>query len=114
MTIIDTKDLDRRMGMTIDPNSIPRHDGGDLGCMEGVIQRGSETRIDAQGNGRRGAVVFSADELGDPRFFGSSTVISVKDQPPLPAELDPKKPAGNPVAASPAELLARLGLNKRK
>ena len=115
MTILTEADLNRRMGMTIDPNSIPRHDGGDLGCMEGVIQRGSDTRVDAQGNGRRGAAVYSADELGDPRFFGSATVITVSDQPPLPAELAPAKPAPAPTKPrSPQELLAMMGLTKRQ
>jgi hypothetical protein len=83
--------------------------------MEGVIQRGSDTRVVESGNGRRGGKVFDARELGDPRFFGSATVITVSDQPQLPSELAPKK-AGDPkpIARSPEELLAMMGLTKRK
>lgn len=116
MTILTEAELQRRMGMTIDPNSIPRHDGGDLGYMEGVIQRGSDTRVVEQGKGRRGTEVYDAAELGDPRFYGSATVISVKDQPPLPEQMDPKKvePPAPVKPRSPAELLAILGLSKRK
>ncbi len=109
MTIIDQKELDRRMSQTIDPNSVPKHDGGDLGAMQGVIARGSEDISTERGAGKRGAAVYALNEVG-PQMSGSATVISVNDAPPLPAKMDPAKPAPAPapVAAptrSPQEIL---------
>jgi hypothetical protein len=117
VTILTEAELKRRMGMTIDPNSVPRHDGGDLGCMEGQIEKGSETRVVEQGHGRRGTEVYAADELGDPRFYGSATVISIKDDRPLPQATKKAPPAPqveSTVVRSPAELLAMMGLTKRR
>lgn len=124
MTIINANDLDAQMGRHIDPNSVPKHDGTGTGHMEAIIQRGSEQVSHEQGAGRFGAPMYDANEVGGQDFFGSKTIISVNDAPPLPTQMDPiKKPVTLPVvppmpAAAPArpmtaaELLARMGLKK--
>lgn len=126
MTIINVNDLDAQMGRHIDPNSVPKHDGTGTGHMEAVIQRGSEQVTQEQGAGRFGAPMYAEQEVGGQDFFGSKTIISVSDAPPLPTQMDPiKKPVTLPVmppmSAAPAiptrpltaaELLARMGLKK--
>ncbi len=126
MTIINAKDLDDQMGRHIDPNSVPKHDGTGTGHMQAIVQRGSEQVTQEQGAGRYGAPMFTEEEVGKQDFFGSQTIISVNDAPPLPQQMDPLKkpmplpvvpvmPAAPPVAARPltaAELLARMGLRK--
>ncbi len=126
MTLINSKDLDAQMGRHIDPNSVPKHDGTGTGHMEAVIQRGSDQVITEQGGGKRGAAVYNAEEVGGQDFFGSKTIISVNDAPPLPTQMDPlklpvvpqmPKPAAAPPVAvrarTPAELLAQMGLGKK-
>ncbi len=137
--IIDIKDLDAQMGRHIDPNSVPKHDGGDIGHMQAVIQRGSEQIIVEQGGGKFGAAVMSEQEVGKQDFYGSQTIISVNDAPPIPEQMDPLKkmpmpamptlvvpqapaPVLRPVAPVPvpgakkvmttAELLKSMGLAK--
>lgn len=108
MTIIDQKELDRQMRRVIDPNSVPRHNGGDQGCMEGRIRGGSDESLQESGYGRRGGSEVDPRSLGDERFYGSASVISLKDLPPDPAEHAKKsKPR------SPQELLAMLGLKPK-
>lgn len=120
MTILTEAELKRRMGMTIDPNSVPRHDGGDLGCMEAKIEKGSDTRVVEKGHGRRGTAVFEPGELGEqgiPGFYGSATVISVKDDRPIPETAKKAPPAPqvqSTVVRSPEELLAMMGLTKKR
>jgi hypothetical protein len=103
--IIDSKDLDAQMGRHIDPNSVPRHDGGDIGHMQAVIQRGSEQIIVEQGGGKFGAAVLHEQEVGKQDFYGSQTIISVNDAPPIPEQMDPLKkmpmPKMPPLAAPP-------------
>ncbi len=127
MTIVNSNELDAQMGRHIDPNSVPKHDGGDVGHMQGVIARGSEHIIVEQGGGKRGAAVYDAQEVGKQDFYGSQTIISVNDAPPLPQQMDPiKKPITLPVVPMPvqapaaaakqpmtsAQLLAMMGLKK--
>lgn len=124
MTIIKTSDLDKQMGMQIDPNSVPRHDGGDLGAMRGQIAPGSEHIRRGTQELRRGSLVYSERELGERGFFGSQTVINVNASEELDERLDPTKdapvaqaavpaptpPPASPVnaARTPAAILARL------
>lgn len=127
MTIINAKDLDQQMGRTIDPNSVPRHNGADQGVLQEIDQA-----IVERGGGRRGAAVFSEREVGE-QFVGSKTVISVNDAPPIPEQMDPRAQAAKKVAAvappmpppaaaapvaqrprSPQEVLAAMGLAKPK
>ncbi len=130
MAIIKASDLDRQMGMQIDPNSVPRHDGGDPGAMQGVIAAGSEHHRQASQELRRGSLVYAEKELGERGFFGSQTVISVSASEQLDAKLDPDagkpvvpgqppvavapppKPAPNAPARSPAAIFARLGYKR--
>jgi hypothetical protein len=129
MTVIKASEVDRQMGMQIDPNSVPRHDGGDPGAMRGVIAPGSEHQRQSSQELRRGSLVYSEKELGERGFFGSQTVISVNAAEELDAKLDPTaaKPAepGKPIALppppktapnapprSPAAILARCGYKK--
>ncbi len=87
--------------------------------MEGVIERGSDTRVTQVGAGNHGAAVFDESEVGDNLFYGSKTIISVNDAPPLPEKFEPKvapvkpvvkptlsQPPGTPTALS--GLLARM------
>ncbi len=127
MTLINSKDLDDQMGRHIDPNSVPKHDGTGTGHMQAIVQRGSEQVTQEQGAGRYGAPMFTEEEVGKQDFFGSQTIISVNDAPPLPTQMDPIKkpvtlpvvppmPAAAPVAnrpRTPAELLAQMGLGKK-
>jgi hypothetical protein len=89
MTIINTSDLDAQMGRHIDPNSIPRHNGGDQGVMQGVIQRGSDTQIQDRDQGRYGTEVFSEAEVGGNNHYGSRTIITLNEAPPLLDQRDP-------------------------
>jgi hypothetical protein len=93
----------------VDPTTIPKHNGGDQGCMEARIRAGTDTRIAEAGYGRRGAPVFESNELGDARFYGSATVISLNEQPQLPQEIAP------PVKArTPEEILAMMAMEPKK
>ncbi len=110
MTIINVNDLDKRMGQQIDPNSVPRHDGGDQGVMEGIIERGTDARAVHQGTGHHGAAVFDEREVGDNMFFGSKTIISVNDAPPLPEKFEPKAPGAQVPQVQGAKLPMPPGL----
>ena len=106
MTVLNSKDLDAQMGRYIDPNSVPRHNGGDSVHMQPVIARGSEHVTEEQGAGRYGAAMFSEQEVGGQDFFGSKTIISVSDAPPLMKEHDPvKKPITLPVVPMPLAMM---------
>lgn len=97
MTEISSDDLDRQMGRQIDPNSVPTHIGGDHGAMEGVIERGSDMRIQEQGAGRYGVPVFNEHEVGGNDYYGSQTIISINEAPPLNPVMEPKPQAPKPV-----------------
>ncbi len=134
MTIINAKDLDQRMGRTIDPNSVPKHDGSGSGHMEANVAAGSESLSVEQGAGRRGAAIFDEREVGQ-EHAGSTTIIRLNEAQPLEAKQDPrlqqvaaKLPPAAPVAKAPipvpasilaprprtaAELLAQMGLGKK-
>jgi hypothetical protein len=100
MTIISSKDLDAQMSRQIDPNSVPKHIGGDQGVMQGVINRGTDAQEIHQGAGRDGAAVYNESEVGGQFFYGSKTIISVNDAPPLPDKFEPKPAAPKPVVAA--------------
>lgn len=90
MTIISVRDLDNQMGRTIDPNSVPKHDGASLGSMEADIQRGPNNETVQQGAGRFGGTVVDRESVGGgDRFYGSTTIISLKEAPPLQDKHDP-------------------------
>jgi hypothetical protein len=114
MTIVNASQVDKAMGRFIDPKSVPTHIGGSRGAMEENFVAQSATRITDQGTGKRGAAEYDPNELPDSRFYGSATVISVNDAPPLEAAHEP--PPQAPVVPAPteprsvAELLARMGL----
>jgi len=136
MAVISSKDLDRRMEGGVDLSKADRRDRGGTGegAMEGVIPRGSEHQVQASLSKNRGAPVYEVSEIAPDGFYGSQTVISVRDSEALDAQLDPAK--GKvlpplpyvPVAASPlpapvatatkapatsaAELLARMGIRR--
>jgi hypothetical protein len=130
MTIISAKDVDQQMGTKIDPNSVPTHNGGDQGVMQGRFLPQSESVVVESGYGRRGAAVVSGGEVPQQGFYGSGTVISLNEAPPLSDKLEPKRPvplmpgqAPAPAAttapavpipppASTTAALARLGLLK--
>ncbi len=138
MAIISSKDLDAQMGRTIDPNSVPRHDGGTKGAMQAFVPNQSDHIEVQQGHGSRGAPVYEASEIPQRGFYGSDTIISVNDAPPLEAGLEPKptpipgqaaqlvppkpKVAAPPVVQQPqrpqrqstaVEVLARMGLKPK-
>jgi hypothetical protein len=90
MTIVSVSDLDGQMGRHIDPNSIPRHDGADQGHMEAHIPRGPDNAVVERGEGRYGATIVDRESVGGgDRFYGSTTIISLKEQPPLMDKRDP-------------------------
>jgi len=92
MGIINQSELDKKMGVTIDPNSVPRYDGVQQGAMEANFVHQSDTQILTSGRGQQG--VGEVDKRGIPGedFSGSGTVISVSDAPPLQQELEPEHP----------------------
>jgi hypothetical protein len=92
MTIISAKDVDQQMGTTIDPNSVPKHNGGDQGVMQGRFLPQSESVVVESGYGRRGTEVVSSGEVPQQGFYGSGTVISLNEAPPLSDKLEPKRP----------------------
>jgi hypothetical protein len=114
MTIVNASQVDTAMGQYVDPRSVPKHIGGSRGAMEENFVAQSDKQIVDQGAGRRGAAEINPNELPDRRFYGSATVISVNDAPPLEPAHEP--PPQVPVAPAPteprsvAELLARMGL----
>ncbi len=118
MTEISQEELDRQMGRQIDPNSVPTHIGGDHGAMEGVIRRGSEHLIEEQGAGKYGVPVFNERDVGGNDFFGSQTIISISEAPPLNPVMEPKPQAPKPVVkpivpvGMPAALAAVMGTLK--
>jgi hypothetical protein len=128
MTIISAKDVDQQMGTKIDPNSVPKHNGGDHGVMQGRFLPQSESVVTESGYGRRGTEVVSGGEVPQQGFYGSGTVVSLNEAPPLAEKLEPKRPvppmpgqapapaasaapaAPIPPPASTTAALARLGL----
>lgn len=133
MTIINAKDLDQQMRKTIDPQSIPKHNGGDHGVMEDRFLPQSEHVETQQGHGRRGATEISAGEAPRPGYYGSQTVVSLSDLEgveQLPAGMEPKPPgapATNGTGSAPVpppqqtvfrqrtaqEVIAQIGLSHK-
>lgn len=119
MTEINSSDLDRQMGRQIDPSSVPTHIGGDQGAMEGVIQRGTDARLEEQGAGRYGVPIFNERDVGGNDFYGSSKIISISEAPPLNPAMEPKPaPPPKPMIKAvlpggmPASLAAVMGTIK--
>lgn len=106
MGIVNSKDLDQAMASGVDVRSIPQHDGGSQGVMQGQFVPQSDQVLVDQGHGKRGAAVYDGRELPPGNHYGSGTVISVNDAPPLEAAMEPKKPR------SAADILAGLRLQK--
>jgi len=136
MTVISSKQLDAQMGRTIDPASIPKHEGATKGAMQAVVPNQTDHIEVSKGHGQRGSAIYNANEIPQKGFYGSSTVISVNDAPPLEEGLEPapipvpKDPSQQlvvpkPKAVAPAiemhplrqqsaiELLARMGLKPK-
>ncbi len=101
MVIINSKDLDAQMGRSIDPASIPKHDGASQGAMQAIIPNRTDHIEVSKGHGQRGTAIYNANEIPAKGFYGSSTVISVNDAPPLEEGLEPK-PA--PVPGMPEDM----------
>lgn len=97
MTVIDSGELDRRMGRFIDANSIPTHNGADQGAMQRDIEVQSDHLTSHQQTDIKGTSVFDAKELPSNQRYGSTTVISIKDGPPLAKEMEPGRPRAVPV-----------------
>ena len=98
MTVIKASDIDARMGRTIDPSSVPKHVGGSQGAMEPNFVAQSDQIIHEAGGGRFGAQVFEASELARNDHFGSQTIISLNEAPPL---LDKHEPPPIPAPIIP-------------
>ena len=102
MPVINSRDLDARMGQSINPNSVPRYDGAEQGVMQGVIRAGSEQHHQGAQIAREGSAVFNARDLpGGER--GGTTIISVNEAPPLLNEHDPAAQAAK-ARAVPVEV----------
>lgn len=127
MGIVNASDLDAAMGKTIKPQEVPKHTGGDQGAMQARFLASSDHIEQQQGYGRRGAAVYGADEVPERGFYGSGTIISLNEQPPLPEELAPQVERAAPMPApvpapaapmqrqrTPQEIVASLGFVKRK
>lgn len=118
MAIVNMKDLDAQMGRTIDPNSVPKHDGGSQGAMEANFVAQSDTVIREAGAGRYGGQVFDSRELDRNDHYGSQTVISLNEAPPLldkhepPPPVIPVIPGLAPVVAKPPAGRSILDLMK--
>ena len=132
MPVISSKDLDKQMSQGVDLASVSqRHPGATEGAMEAMIRpRGGEVEGDALRN-LRGTPVYDPSEIPGRGFYGSSTVISVNDAPPLDVGLEPKKmpipgqevavdaqpapvPAPAPTRALTAvEMMAKFGLKAK-
>ncbi len=126
MTVISSKDLDAQMGKSIDPNSVPKHDGATKGVMQGQITNPSDDVVTDKGHGQRGSAIYNPNEIPQKGFYGSSTVISVNDAPPLDTGLEPKRPPMPALPPAPqqqvqqpkrpataVEILARMGLKPK-
>lgn len=93
MTIYNSDEIDKAMGRHIDPNSIPTHNGADeaqLGAFRGEHDGASDVVTNHQSTDFRGSAVFNHTDLPSNERFGSTTVISINEAPPLEAKLDPK------------------------
>lgn len=141
MAIVNSSDLDRQMDQTVDLKkaTVRSTAGAGEGVMQGVIQRGTDHRVQSAATTQRGAPVYLEGETGPTGFYGSKTVISVSALEQLDDELDPNSarkgvppviilgaapsPAPAPAAAAAtqapaakmttqAELLARMGLRR--
>jgi hypothetical protein len=93
MTIVNSGDIDKAMGRYIDPRSVPMHNGADEVQAQGY--RGdrdgaSDLVTNHQSTDLKGSAVFNHTELPSNERFGSTTVISINEAPPLDAKLDPK------------------------
>ncbi len=93
MTVVRMSDIDAQMGRVIDPNSVPKHVGGSQGAMEPNFVAQSDQVIREAGAGRYGGQVFDARELERNDHFGSQTVISLNEAPPLEAKHEPPAPS---------------------
>lgn len=90
MGIVNARDLDAQMGRHIDPHSVPKHDGATHGVMEGNFLVQSDQIVTDQGHGRLGGDHVDRQQAAPDGFFGSKTVISLNEAPPLEAKLEPK------------------------
>lgn len=88
MAVINSRDLDARMGQNVNPNSVPRFDGTGQGAMQAHIMAGSEQHHQGRQIAREGAMVYDASDLPGNDQYGT-TVISVNDAPPLLDQHDP-------------------------
>jgi hypothetical protein len=111
MTVINSRDLDERMGRGVDPGRVPVHTGGSQGAMEGNFVAQSDRVEVQQGHGARGSLVYDARELHPTGYYGG-TIVSVSDAPPVEQAMDPNlAPQAAPGAPrTVAQLLAGLRL----
>ena len=109
MGIVSARQLDHEKNVVVDIRSIPVHNGGSQGAMQARIDRGVDDQRLASQTAARGAPVYEEQELGQRGFYGSQTVISVKDLPAVDASMDPhvQKPKPKQDPRSIEAILAR-------
>jgi hypothetical protein len=93
MTIYNSGDIDKAMGKYIAPRDVPVHNGADeaqLGAFRGERDGNSDHVTGHQQTDFKGSAVFNNTDLPSNERFGSTTVISINEAPPLEAKLDPK------------------------
>ena len=93
MTIYNSGDIDKAMGRYIAPRDIPQHNGADE--VNAQVHRGerdgnSDLVTGHQQTDFKGSAVFNNTDLPSNERFGSTTVISINEAPPLDVKLDPK------------------------
>jgi hypothetical protein len=120
MAIISAEELKNRTGQSLDERAIAQaRPGGTKGVMRGHFMPQGEIVQQQAGKGKQGASVYASGELPQAGFFGSSTVISVNDSPPLDKGLEPKSvPIPEPDASateqagrlSAADILRKFGM----
>jgi hypothetical protein len=112
MGIVSSRELDQRMGLVIDPNSVPKHNGGSQGVMQAQIRRGSDDTVQSAQATHRGAPVYDSRELGQTGFYGSATVVSTHQLQALDRDLDPnlpKTPKRMPIVQVPGQPIVQHG-----
>lgn len=126
MTVVSAKDIDAQMGKGVDPNSLPTHTGGSHGAMQARFLAQAEHVDLPAGYGQRGASEANVRELPDANHYGSGTVISLSEAPPLLDKMEPKRPdvmpmpgpapatTPVPVAQTAQQVIAKMGLFKPK
>jgi len=120
MTIITQAELDKAMGAKVDAAELAsRKVGGSQGAMEAqFVAQTDDVRLH-HGAGNRGGAVYDGRELPPSNHYGSGTIISVNDAPPLHDVLEPEGkvapgPSGPKQQMTPAQFLERFKAKNKK